>query len=334
MTMKYLRKPAFWRALIQGAFLLWTFALGVQFALFVRHFETGGAAEAYLRPPGVEGFLPIGALVSLRHWIASGEIHPVHPAALVLFVTILAVCLVARKAFCSWICPVGTVSEALGGAGKKIFGRNFRIWKGLDIPLRGVKYLLLFFFVYAVFMGMPSGAVEGFLDSPYWAVSDIKMLHFFTRMSLTTMAALCVLGALSLLFRHFWCRYLCPYGALLGLLGWLSPFRIRRKPEACSGCGACARACPSRLPVDRKRGVLSPECTGCLSCLDACPCPGTLQMAPAGVRGGFPWWGFAAAVLVLFAAGIGAGMAGGYWQSSLTYDDFRMLIPLAERLGH
>lgn len=330
---RLLEKPGSWRALVQGGFLLWTIFIGVQFALFVRHFESGGAEPAYVRPPGVEGFLPIGALLSLRHWIASGEIHPVHPAALVLFVTILAVALLARKGFCSWICPVGTISDLLGAAGRRLFGRQFRIWRWLDIPLRGVKYLLLFFFLKIIVVDMPAAAMKGFLDAPYWALSDVKMLHFFTGMSTTALAVVLALAALSIPFRHFWCRYLCPYGALLGFLGWLSPFRIRRSSSACNGCGACARACPSRLAVDRKASVLSPECTGCLTCVESCP-RGALDMAPPLRRRPFPSWAFAAVVLLVFATGIGLGMATGNWRSVLTYDDYMRLIPLAEYLSH
>ena len=73
-----------WRWVVQWSFLGWCIFLGVQFALFVRHFETFGQSGYYLRPPGVEGFLPIGALVSLKAWLTSGHFDRVHPAALVL----------------------------------------------------------------------------------------------------------------------------------------------------------------------------------------------------------------------------------------------------------
>lgn len=327
-----LQKPGAWRTLVQWGFLGWTLYLGIQFALFVRHFETEGIAPPYLRPPGVEGFLPIGALVSLRHFIATGEINPVHPAALVIFLTILALSLLARKAFCSWLCPVGTISEGLADLGRKIFGRNPRVWGWLDIPLRGVKYFILLFFAKAILIDMPAAALGGFLSSPYWAVSDVRMLHFFTRMSSTTLLALLVLAVLSMVIRHFWCRYLCPYGALLGIVAWLSPFRIRRDAASCTGCGACTRSCPSRLAIDRKNSVRSPECTGCLTCTEACPVPKTLGMAPPLAKT-FPWRGYAVIVLLVFTAGIGTGMATGHWHSSLSYDDFRVLIPLAERMG-
>ncbi|MFA5517317.1 MAG: 4Fe-4S binding protein [Desulfuromonadales bacterium] len=326
-----LASPAFWRGLVQWGFLLWTLFLGVQFSLFVRHFESGGAA--YLRPPGVEGFLPIGALVSLRYWIDSGHIHPVHPAALVLFLTFIGMSLLARKSFCAWLCPVGTLSEAAADAGKRLFGRNFRAWRWLDTVLRGTKYLLLLFFLKIIVLDMPTAALGGFLDSPYWAISDVKMLHFFTRFSSTTFVVVSVLVVLSLFYRHAWCRYLCPYGALLGLFSLFSPFRIRRNQEICSDCGACSRNCPAHLPVATKSSIGSAECSACLSCLDSCPQPGALHMSPLPNRT-FPWWGFAAVVVLLFAAGVGAGMLSGHWQSSLSADDFRRLIPLADRVGH
>jgi ferredoxin len=327
----FLFRPAFWRALLQWSFLLWTVFLGVQFALFVDSIESGGAS--YQRPPGVEGFLPIGALVSLRYWLASGHVHPVHPAALVLFLTFVGMSLLARKSFCAWLCPVGTLSEAVADLGKRLFGRNFRPWRRLDLALRGSKYLLLFFFIKIILLDMPAAALGGFLDSPYWAVSDVKMLHFFTRLSTTTLVVLAILTALSLFYRHAWCRYLCPYGALLGLFALLSPFRIRRQQDLCSDCGACGRTCPSQLPVDRKLSIGSAECTGCLSCLNSCPRPGALQIAPMPGRA-FPWWGFAALVVLLFAIGVGAGMLSGHWESSLTGEDYRRLIPLADRFGH
>ena len=83
----------------QWVFLAWILFIGIRFGLFVQHFTSGGTAPFYSRPPGVEGFLPIGALVSLKYWLTSGTIHPVHPAALVLFLTFLAMGLLTRKIF-------------------------------------------------------------------------------------------------------------------------------------------------------------------------------------------------------------------------------------------
>ena len=327
-------RPSFWRSLLQWGFLAWTAFLGVQFGLFARHFTSGGRTPAYLRPPGVEGFLPIGGMVSLKNWLLTGRIDPVHPAALILLVTIVVVSLLTKKSFCSWICPIGTLSEGFARVGSRFLGRNLRLWPWLDGLLRGGKYLLLLFFLKLIWLDMPEPAVAGFLASPYWAVSDVRMLHFFTAMSVTTLVVLLVLAALSLPLRHFWCRYLCPYGALLGLVSLLSPFKIRRNPQHCTGCEACSAACPSRLPVHRRHTIRSPECTGCLSCLGACCHPPALQMAPPFRRRTFPWWGFVVTLVFLFAGGVGIGMASGHWQSSLSTAQLQVLIPQASRFGH
>ncbi len=322
------------RTVVQWCFMFWVVGIGIRFGLFVNSVENGSAVPLISRPPGVEGFLPIGALTSLKHWLVSGEIHPVHPAALVIFLAILLMSLLAKKSFCSWLCPVGTLSEGVYKLGRRLFGRNFRIWRGLDLFLRSIKYLLLLLFVKFILLGMSAEAVEKFLDAPYWAVSDVKMLHFFTHMSGTTLVVLALLTILSVFYKMFWCRYLCPYGALLGLASMLSPFKIRRDASVCTGCRRCTAACPSALEVHSCTEIYSPECTGCLTCVAECPERNVLAMRPAFWTQPLPVWVFPATVVFLFMAAIGAGMISGHWHSSLSYTDYQRLIPIMQNLSH
>ena len=326
------KKASHWRLTIQWLFFGWCLFLGIQFGLFVRHFETHGQAGYYSRPPGVEGFLPIGSLVSLKAWLLTGHFDTVHPAALVLFLTFLAMALLTRKSFCSFICPVGTLSEVSWKLGRKLFGRNFRIWRGLDLFMQFAKYALLFFFANLILIGMPTVAIREFLTAPYWAIADVKMLHFFTGMSTTSMVVIAVLSLLSVVYKNFWCRYLCPYGALLGLLSMLSPFKVTRREDCCINCGVCSRNCPAQIDVQHKVRVHSPECTGCLTCVSNCPEKGALSMAfwnrPV------PGIAFVVLVMLLFSGGVLAGMLSDHWQTSLTYMDYQRLIPFASRLGH
>lgn len=329
-----INRIAVYRTIIQWGFLLWVVFIGIRFGLFVWHFESEGAIPLIQRPAGVDGFLPIGALVSLKQWLLTGVINPVHPAALVILLAAVLMSLVAKKSFCSWLCPVGTLSESAAKFGQRMFGRNFRIWRPLDVSLRGIKYLLLLFFVKVILFDMPLMAVEAFLGTPYWAVSDVKMLRFFTDMSVTTMAVLAVLTVLSFLYRNFWCRYLCPYGALLGLASIFSPWKIRRNGTACTGCGSCSAACPSLLPVHERRVINSPECNGCLNCTVACPQKDALRMSLPALKRSLPAWSFPVTVLLVFAISIGLGMATGNWHSRLNYDDYVRLVPMVPYLGH
>lgn len=218
---------------------------------------------------------------------------------------------------------VGTLSEGAYKLGIRVFGRNFFIWRWLDIPLRGFKYLLLFLFVRIILIDMPNEALAGFLDAPYWAVSDIKMFQFFTRMTTTTAVLLLILAGLSLFYKNFWCRYLCPYGALLGLASMISPFKIRRDPVACTGCRRCTTACPSRLEVHTCFSIASPECTGCLTCVEHCPEQTALAMQPAFWQKQLPVWVFPVMALSLFMAAIAVGIVSGHWYSFLSYEDYQ-----------
>ena len=106
------------------------------------------------------------------------------------FLIALALAILLRKSFCAWVCPIGFLSEALARLGRRMFGRNFRIWRFLDIPLRGLKYLLLGFFVWAIF-GMSQEALHAFIESPYNRLSDIKTGAFFVEL---TSVGISVLG--------------------------------------------------------------------------------------------------------------------------------------------
>ncbi len=329
----FLKKTTFWRELVQWGFLAWVLYLGIRFGMFVRHFESNGVAPFIARPSGVDGFLPIGGLASLKLWLLNGEFDTKHPAALVLLVTFLLMSLLAKKSFCSWLCPVGTLSEAAWKVGKKILGRNYTMWRWLDIPLRGLKYLLLAFFVKILLIDMPARAIASFVQSPYWSLSDVKMLRFFTQISTTTIVVVATTAVLSLLYKNFWCRYLCPYGALLGLVSMLSPFKIRRDITTCIDCQKCSNTCPSQLKVHLSNNICNPECTGCLTCVEVCP-QSSLAMSTFLPRQPLPRWVFPLVLLSIYAAGIIIGMVSGHWESSMTYGDYQRLMPMVDQLNH
>jgi polyferredoxin len=316
----------------QFAFFLMNVWLGGQFYLWVRHYETAGQTAYVGRPAGVEGWLPIAGMMNLKYFLSTGRVPELHPAAMFLLVTFVAMAFLFRKAFCSWLCPVGTFSEYLGKLGRKLFGRNFLLTRWVDIPLRGLKYLLLGFFVWAV-SSMSANAIAAFMQSPYGIVADVKMLNFFRFIGQTGLIVVGVLVVASVLVQNFWCRYLCPYGALLGISSVFSPLRIRRNAESCIDCAKCAKACPSALPVDKLVTIKSAECTGCLECVAACPAEGALQMAlPASRR--MPTWAFAAGVAVLFFGMVGFAKASGYWKSDIPQAVYKHLVPHANEASH
>jgi polyferredoxin len=281
----------------------------------------------------VEGWLPIASLMNFKVLLLEGRLPAVHPAGVFLLIAFLLIALLLRKAFCSWLCPVGTLSEWLWRFGRKTFRRNFRLPAWADLPLRSLKYILLGLFLYAVgSMSVP--AIEAFLNGPYGIIADVKMLNFFRFLSVTAAVVLGVLIVLSIFYQNFWCRYLCPYGALLGLLGRFSPTRVRRDPEICIDCAKCAKACPSLLPVDQLLSVRSPECTGCYDCIAICPAEGALWMSAAGRRRRLPAWAMAAAIAVLFLGTVGFARLIGRWDTSLPDRVYYQLVPRAHEFTH
>jgi len=320
----------------QLAFLLLNVYLGGTFFLWVRQFETGQNGTL-VRSPGVEGWLPIAGMMNLKFWLVTGRVPAIHPAAMFLLIAFMAIAFFFRKAFCSWLCPIGTVSEYLWRSGRKLLRRNLHLPRAVDVPLRGLKYLLLGFFVWAV-STMPAEGIKAFMHSPYGFIADVKMLNFFRHLGETGLIVLSVLVLASLLVENFWCRYLCPYGALLGLAALVSPARIRRNHAACIDCGKCSKACPSLLPVHQLVTIKSAECTGCLECVAVCPAENALHMSIPGWRerraARLPAWALAAGIAIIFFGTVGYAKLSGHWNSAVPRTVYEELIPHAEQATH
>ncbi len=331
------------RRIVQWLFVALNGWLGIQFILWVRYCEHGGVGLDVPRPAGAEGWLPIAGMMNTKYLLLTGHVPAIHPAAMVLFIAFLVMSVLLKKAFCSWLCPVGTLSEHLWMLGKRIFGRNLRLPKWVDIPLRPLKYLLLGFFVFVI-GAMSAEAINEFMSTPYGLIADVKMLNFFRDIGQTAAIVITLLVLLSMLVKNFWCRYLCPYGALLGIASLLSPFKIRRDAEACIDCGKCAQACPSNLPVDRLVQIRSAECTACMACVAACSAQDALQFSLVPKKAGTPAerWGrralspiaVASVLACIFFSLVVVAKTTGHWQTNLPREIYMDLVSHANDATH
>ncbi len=349
---------------VQIAFLALNAWLGLKFYLWVRYFETNGHSHYFSRPAGVEGWLPIAGLMNLKFFLTTRHVSAIHPAAMVLLVVFLLSSWLLKKSFCSWLCPVGTVSEYLWHLGQKLFHRSLLLPRWLDIPLRSLKYLLLAFFVYVV-ATLDADGLQQFLLAPFGIIADVKMLNFFRHMGLIGIAVLLTLVLLSTMIQNVWCRFLCPYGALMGLVSILSPVKVRRDQAACIDCNKCNKACPSHLPVAQLVTIRSAECTGCLSCIAICPAENALNFAlPPRANAVYAPTSFptnpetspaaqslalstarwhnralqprtvAIILAIVFFGLIGLARATHHWQTNLPRSTYQQLVPHADDYNH
>ena len=246
--------------------------------------------DLYLRlDPLVAALVPVTA----REWLP--RLWP----GLVVAVSAL----LAGRVFCGWLCPMGATLDLARFAGSLAAGRSDRARSALPPGLRRIKYLVLalmagaaFAGVNLVFWGSPMALVTRFwallahpllllgqdaalnAGRPLFEAAGLDGLAYVTVKLRRFDSLFFVLGFFLCLFAlervrpRFWCRYLCPAGALLGLVARLPLWR--RRVDGCTACGACARTCP--------QGALTPdggmrghgECIACQRCVEACPTGG------------------------------------------------------------
>jgi len=319
------------RLLVQSGFLWFSLYCGYRFYQFYQ-WALGKSPTLVARPAAVEGFLPIGGLVSLKRFLLSGVYDPIHPAGLTIFIAALLLAVLFRKGFCGWICPVGFCSQLVERVARK-FKLLWRAPVWLDYQLFSVKYLLLAFFTWAIVWQMDLESIEAFVNAPYNLGVDARMLLFFLAPSAATLKILGFLVIASFFLRNFWCRNLCPYGALLGLLAWFGPLRINRDPQSCINCKKCEKVCPGAIRVAEQGEVLTPECLGCLECVAVCPVEGCLQLAGPR-RKTWPPLLLPLGVLGMFFLIWATANLSGHWQPTVPQEMFRQYYSQAAELTH
>lgn len=320
------------RRAVQGGFALFCLYAGYRFYHF--YLWAAGRSDTYVpRPPAVEAFLPIGALVNLKRLILTGQFDPIHPAGLTIFLAALVIALTLRKGFCGWICPVGFAANLAATAGRRLkILLTPPAW--LDWLLLTPKYMLLLFFSYLILLKMNLADIEAFNGTTYNLVVDAKMLFFFLAPSTLSLWILIALAMLSFFLRNFWCRTLCPYGALLGILALASPLRVRREEKNCIACSKCDRVCPGAVRVSQKTSVSSPECVGCGECISVCPARECLSLSAPGRRR-LPLLTLPAAVLTLFFLFYGWAVLTGHWQTQVPLEVLQQAYATdLNKLGH
>ncbi|MCE1187779.1 MAG: 4Fe-4S binding protein [Ignavibacteria bacterium] len=322
-----------YRLISQVLFAVVSIWIGIEFYQFIAFVSSNGILGSAYRPAGVEAYLPISSLMSFLYFLFTGLIHPVHPAGFFLFIGFLAVSLIAGKSFCSWVCPIGFMSEYVGAFGQHIMKKKIVLPKFLDYPLRSLKYLLLGFFSLSIF-AMSAAELKVFLDGDYNIIADVKLFDFFFHMSQFTVIVLTLLFIASIFIRNFWCRYLCPYGALFGILSLASIFRIKRNANTCIDCSLCDKSCPSHIKIMKSGTVISDECTSCMNCVDSCPVENTLEFKPMFSNIKMNKKNLIWLLIIVYSTILAGGYVSGHWKSSVPVEKYHDIYENRENIGH
>jgi polyferredoxin len=232
--------------------------------------------------PSIDALCPFGGFETLWTWIVSGGsfVPKTHLSNLILAGGLLLGVLVSGGAFCGWVCPFGALQDALTWVRARLRIPEVRVPAWLDRVLRYGRYVVLALILYKT----ATTVTLMFADvDPYRTLFSLEWLFDFNPAE--QWPAYLVAGvvvAASLLIERAWCRYLCPLGGAISLLGNFSLLRIRRAEATCKDCALCERPCPVKLNVARAE-TISSNCIGCLACVQACPRHNTLevQLAPA-----------------------------------------------------
>ena len=145
--------------------------------------------------------------------------------------------------------------------------------------LRYLRYVVLAVVIYQT--AIAAKLVFAEVD-PYYA-----LFNFFTgEVAWTAILVLLGVMVLSLLVERPWCKYLCPYGALLGLFNLIRVFPVRRHEATCIDCKKCDAACPMQIKVSTGKAVRDHQCISCHECLSGVACPVENTVVVAAGNGG------------------------------------------------
>ncbi len=260
---------------------------------------TVGTGEDRLGPP-VRIFLEIDPLVGLATFLRTHAL----PGLLWLSAVTLVLSFLLGRFFCGWVCPLGTLGQITGRLrrrrGEERAPDRFRrsqSWKFaillflLGSALTGALWPILLDPLTILIRGLALGfgpgieavvraAARGLSSTPLSAASEplyrLVRDHALSprtpafELGMLMAVVLAVVLALSWVVRRFWCRYLCPLGALLGAAALAGTLRLRQDDERCTSCALCTYHCQGAADPDVMGGWRASECFVCGNCTASC----------------------------------------------------------------
>ncbi len=213
--------------------------------------------------PSVHAICPLGGLENLQVWMSGhANLQKLFSGTMTLLFLSLGFTIIFGRAICGNVCPFGALFEFIG----KIYPKNRSVPEKYDTLLRVLKYIIL---VITIAMAWITASIWISPYDPYVAYAHIWSGAEIISENGIGLVILIVILIVSLAYNRFFCKYLCPAGAMFGIFSLISPTRVTRTD--CIECGKCARSCPMGIDPGRKTVKNTTECIGCTTCVEVCP---------------------------------------------------------------
>ncbi len=267
------------------------------FVLTIGKFDLAAKANVLTSKAPIDTFFRIDPLLGLTTMIATRKIITI---MLVYGLPIVILTILAGRFFCGWICPLGTALDATD----TVFFRN-RKREQPRTESRRIKYYMLAAMLIAAAFGSQLAYLldpitiitRAFTFAVFPIVTQVRAglgisipyvpsdVQYFFRFNFVAAAMLIGILAANAVSRRYWCRNLCPLGALLGLLSRFSIIR-RVVASTCPSCRKCIPDCKMGAILDDPTGYRAPECIYCYSCTPVCPTLST-KIVPSVQKQGY-----------------------------------------------
>ncbi len=236
------------------------------------------AAQERLRGYPVTIFLDASPLNGLSTLLASWNVAH----TMWIGFAVLALSLLLGRFFCGWICPLGTILQIVSWIFRSRSIRE-RIERNEYVAAQSFKYaLLVVLLACAALGGMQAGLFDPmalltrtsavFLAPAASSGLDAVAGQPLTRVFPTAPLVVAIFALILLLNAYrprFWCRYICPLGALLGVAAKFSFGAFVRDETKCTNCGLCSRDCAGACNPHKETRAC--ECFVCWNCVNQCP---------------------------------------------------------------
>lgn len=246
----------------------------------------------------------------LHHRIGEALTNAQHVALNVFIPTLISVgtffalFFFLNKAFCGWVCPMGTVQELLFRIGRRLGRPLNRFQQGNIGKVRPVKWLMLLVLVLGLPLLAGMGVAADGLGAPYCQVCPSRLattlltadaeqiaiqtssgIGFFLNAAGNALFGFVIIAALAA--RQPFCR-ICPLLSWNAMFQKLSPMRlVKKQHDKCEKCSICQVACPMDIhEIGREHGgkAFHEDCTLCGRCAEFCPGDDVIQIKFFGFR--------------------------------------------------